>query len=256
MTFSPIFIDFCILTLALIVMVKGCFYVQLKYTQLLIAVGGRPLLMIPASFSVPVHEISHYLVAKICLHKVNKLVLFQLNNDATLGYLEHAYKPSLISPFTNMLIGIAPLFGGLTVCIGLLYHFYPDSLLLAIESGKDGAVTGLSMDFLEVIKALYLANSRDWFFWILMFVVVNIWVFSLPSPQDFKGAMKGIVLTLSILLVLAYFDTSGAFIEAIVTVLSVAIMPVMITSLILLTPIITFLTLILLLRKYVLNWRD
>lgn len=253
MSFSPLFIDFCILLVVLVVIVKSCFYVQLKYTQLLVAVGGKPLLMIPASFSVPVHEISHWLVAKLCMHKINKLVLFQLNNDATLGYVEHSYKPTIISPFTNMLIGIAPLFGGLAVCIGLLYHFYPDSLLLALEAGKNNTIKSLSLDLVEVIRTLFSKNSGDWFFWLLTYIVINVWVFSLPSPQDFHGARKGIVLTLVILIVLAYFDTTGVFVEGIVSALSLAVIPIMIISLIILTPIMFFLSVALFIKKYAVN---
>jgi hypothetical protein len=48
------FVEFCLFLIFVVIMIKGCFYLQIKYTQLLVRVGGKPLLFIPASFSVPV----------------------------------------------------------------------------------------------------------------------------------------------------------------------------------------------------------
>ena len=74
--------------LPIIVMLLIAFVLQKLYVSLLIKVGGRPLLYVPASFSVPVHELSHYLAAKLCLHKVEKVVFFQPNAIVRTDYFD------------------------------------------------------------------------------------------------------------------------------------------------------------------------
>lgn len=238
------FVEFCLFLIFVVIMIKGCFYLQIKYTQLLVRVGGKPLLFIPASFSVPVHELSHALMAVICFHKVNKVVLFQMNREGTLGYVEHSYSPSVLRIFTNMFIGIAPLIGGALVCTWLFTHFYDDSLSVAFQSAQDSAKNGLDINYFEIVISMIRQNSDDAKFWLVSFIAVNVWVFSLPSPADFQGAGKGIVLTLGMLLAFAYFDSSGSLIEFSMTYVSSVFISIIFLSIIILSPIIVALMII------------
>ena len=52
---------------------------------------GRKAIYLTGIVGVPVHETSHFVVAKIFGHKVNEVKLFKFNtDDGTLGYVKHS----------------------------------------------------------------------------------------------------------------------------------------------------------------------
>jgi hypothetical protein len=114
----------CLITAIVILKVKRL------YLSLLEQVGGRPFILLPASFSVPIHELSHWIVAKVFTHKIESMALFQPNKTGGLGYVEHSYKRTVFSPFSNALIGMAPLFGGYITVAAITLIIKPDFITL------------------------------------------------------------------------------------------------------------------------------
>lgn len=216
--------------LPIIVMLLVAFVLQKLYVSLLIKVGGRPLLYVPASFSVPVHELSHYLAAKLCLHKVEKVVFFQPNASQTLGYVSHSYKKSLISPLTNAVIGMAPIFGGWFVVALITFLLMPDiyQLLNVRLSLTDTTIVDDIITFINAFESVLYQQYAEPKFWAWGFLVANITVFSAPSGADFKGAWSGLVIILFTYVALFHFfgDKTGVF--QIVNAMASAYLPALI----------------------------
>ena len=75
---------------------------------------GLKAVMITGIIGVPIHEISHAILALIFRHRITKVKLIQKPDPSGLmGYVKHSYNPnSLYQRIGNFFIGIAPLFGG------------------------------------------------------------------------------------------------------------------------------------------------
>lgn len=185
------------------------YQLQKYYLLLMMKAGGMNLVYLPASFAVPVHELSHYVAAKLCGHKIEKVRLFSPNNSGTLGYVNHAYIPRWYSPISNALIGIAPLFGGALTIYILTLLLMPELRYLF-----EGKVIGPTSDIAS-ISLFYLTSSIDLFtlnydsglFWVWFLLVANIAVFCVPSPSDFKGASLGMFIIITGYVLLTAFYT-------------------------------------------------
>lgn len=174
------------------------FQMQKIYIRCLYQVGGRSLVLFPASFAVPVHELSHGITALLCGHKVTKIVLFEVNGSGTLGYVNYSYRPTILSPFANTLIGLAPLIGGFTATYLISSLLNPDALQL-LRTGawltKDNYIDTSVTQFTSLWH-LFQGQLDSPAFWIWSFLVSSILVFSIPSVTDFSGAAIGIVILL------------------------------------------------------------
>ena len=201
--------------LPITVALSVAFILQRLYISLLLKVGGRPLLYIPASFSVPIHELSHYIAAKLCLHKVEKVVFFQMNSSQTLGYVSHSYKKSIVSPLTNAVIGMAPIFGGWFVVALITFLLVPDiyQLINIKLSLTDTTIVDDIARFIRAFESVFYQHYAEPKFWLWVFLVANVAVFSAPSGADFKGAWSGMALIICMYVVLFHFfgDDTGLF---------------------------------------------
>lgn len=180
--------------------------IQRRYLLELNRLGGRPLMLFSAAAFVPIHELSHALVALLCGHKVDKVVFFQVTQANTLGYVEHRYKKTFLSPFANMLIGFAPLLGGGVVCYWVTVHLMP-SLLSVKYIPQDSEWVKLP-DIVSTADTLFhltKVHYSDGVFWLWAFLMVNMAIFSVPSGADFKGASAGVVITLSLYVLLSVY---------------------------------------------------
>jgi len=185
--------------------------IQQRYLREVNRLGGRPLVLLSAAVFVPIHEISHALVALLCGHKIDKVVFFQVTKANTLGYVEHRYKRSLLSPFTNMLIGLAPLVGGGIVCYWITALLMPSMLNINYTPQSGEWVTlpdivNTTERILQLMKAQYGQSE----FWLWAFLIVNMAMFSVPSGADFNGASIGIVITLVLYLLLSIYTAGGS----------------------------------------------
>jgi len=228
-----------VLIFAVLATYQAIYQLQKWYVTNLVKVGGKPLLMFPASFSVPIHELSHLLVALLCFHKINEVKFFQVNGGGTLGYVNHSYKVSIFSPFQNMLIGLAPIAGGLIAIYALFYLFSPNAIPTPSQlQGHSMVVEGYSLlNPLSVLLNVLDLNGGDLSFWVVLVIAINIFVFSAPSNADFQGAGKGIVLTLLLLIGLSFSPYSHDIVNWLMVRFSAYIVPALVITAILLIPI-------------------
>lgn len=185
-------------------------FALVKFQLVAVASLPKPVMYLFAIIGVPIHELSHALVAFVCGHKVQKVTLFQPDKSGTLGFVEHAYKPGVLSWFTNLLIGLAPMFGGVAAIIGLTYLLFPELSLFAQSSQWDNDnIVGSAYSIISASIANATAYNWEARHWIWLYLSVSTAMFLVPSRPDFEGALPGILITISALLVLTVL-ASGA----------------------------------------------
>ncbi|MEZ9833023.1 hypothetical protein AB4341_05775 [Vibrio breoganii] len=135
---------------------------------------------------VPVHEISHYLFAKLLGFKVLEVRLFQMPSHAntTMGYVSFTRSKSIVGAVFHVLVSIAPLIIG-SFCLYLgaqLPHI--QSLIAEL----------LRSSLLDYPKTLYLFITQANYLQLLsLFILASITIHMLPSWVDIKGALEGSV---------------------------------------------------------------
>lgn len=186
------------------------FFLQKAYIASLLEVGGRALMLLPASFCVPLHELSHLLTAKLFGHKIDKVVFFQMNSTSTLGYVKHSWTPTSLSPFTNMIIGLSPIAASICTIILVTKLLFGESAIADYQNYSMAISTenllSLSENALLRIIDLY-NNSEIEIFALWLFLIANVTVFGFPSSADFRGAAKGIICTVLVYVVWYSYDT-------------------------------------------------
>ena len=218
----------------LLLMLVG-FQVQKYYLTLLSKVGGRTLVMIPASFSVPIHEISHLIVAKACGHNIVQVRLFSLNNSGTMGFIKHEYKTGIVSIFTNMLIGLAPLAGGVIMIWILTYLLMPENIQVLQDTDMvtSSNILDVAYQYFEGVSRIAAVQWSRWEFLLWCFFVAHIAVFSVPSSADFAGAGWGICFTVAAYLLVMFGLGSNNHIHNAFIALATTLSPIFILSIIL-----------------------
>jgi hypothetical protein len=150
---------------------------------------------LPGVIGVPVHEISHAVIALLMGHKINKVSLFNPQQDGTLGYVEHSFKANATAPYRNLLIAIAPFFGGGLAFYWLTKWLMP-SVAITIYDGFSYAQS--SMDVIRIAGAVVIdAYQAQWDieFWMWVIAGCSILLFCIPSTADFAGTQKALVIT-------------------------------------------------------------
>lgn len=92
---------------------------------------GRIGLLLTGAIGVPIHEISHAVLAMAFGHKINRIVFFQFKqNEKTLGWVEHTYnKRNILSSIGVAFISLAPI---LLIPIIMQISFY----VFELDSGE------------------------------------------------------------------------------------------------------------------------
>lgn len=173
----------------------------------------RSIWMPFALTGVPVHELSHAIACVLTGHKINRIEFFKPDNSGTLGFVEHSFRPGILSWFSNLFIGVAPLIGGAATISGLTYLLTPELLDISTHAMARYDETWLSM-WLIVSESFTRIGSLDWtqgVTWLWLYLSISIAMFMVPSKTDFQGASKGILVVLIALLLLASVTTTAAF---------------------------------------------
>jgi len=207
-------------------------FALVKLQPIAVASLPKPIMYLFAIVGVPIHEVSHAFVALICGHKVQKVTLFQPDKSGTLGFVEHAYKPGFLSWFTNLFIGLAPLFGGIAAIIGFTYLLFPELSLFSQPSQWDsGNIIGSAYDLINASIESATAYSWEARHWIWLYLSVSTAMFFVPSRPDFEGALPGILLTFGTFLAFTVLasEKMSVFFEA-VSSLVLKLYPVLLLS--------------------------
>jgi hypothetical protein len=139
--------------------------------------GWYALFLFPG---IIIHELSHLIGCFLTGAKVTSFCLFSFKG----GYVRHS-KPKL--PLIGQaLISVAPVVGGI------------GSLWLASYYLGIGITKG---DFPEMVRSLFDSWTMGWPFWLFIYLAITIVICLVPSKQDVKVALGGLIL----LLIIAYF---------------------------------------------------
>lgn len=158
---------------------------------------GRKAIYITGIVGVPIHELSHLIIAKMFGHKIKEVKFFQANTgDGTLGYVNHSYNPkNIYHQIGNFFIGIAPILCGSLFIILLLKIFVPASL----ETTNDLLSANGLFIFLKNIFSL--SNFKRPEFYLFLYLVFSICSHISLSKADIKGAFIGVIFIFLILLI-------------------------------------------------------
>lgn len=175
---------------------------------------GWKAVSITAIIGVPIHEISHAILCLLFRHKITKLVLVQKRDEnGVLGYVNHAYNPNSIYQQTgNFFIGIAPIFGGISVIITLMYAIIPKTYNefitismnnLHITKINSAAIKGILNSYADLIQIIFsVKNFTNPYFILFLLLAICISSHISLSSADIKGASKGLFIIFIIILVL------------------------------------------------------
>lgn len=158
---------------------------------------GRKAIYITGIVGVPIHELSHLIVALLFGHKIKEVKFFQVNNEnRTLGYVNHSYNPrNIYHQIGNFFIGVAPIICGSLIIILLLKIFVPASL----ENTTDLLNANGIFKFLRSIFSLN--NFKRPEFYLFLYLVFSICSHISLSKADIKGAFIGVIFIFIILLI-------------------------------------------------------
>ena len=179
---------------------------------------GMNAVMITGFIGVPVHELSHAVVALLFRHKITELKLLQRpDRNGVLGYVNHSYNPrSIYQQIGNFFIGIAPMFGGTISIIALMkivlpeiYDKFIDILIKNLSAGfiSIKTVEGMLISYKGLLKSIFtLRNLENPYFYLFLFVAVSIASHISLSIDDIRGASRGLAV---IFIVLFVFNALG-----------------------------------------------
>jgi hypothetical protein len=178
---------------------------------------GSKALMITGIIGVPIHELSHAILAVLFRHRINSIKLLQKPDvNGVMGYVNHSYsKNSVYQQVGNFFIGIAPIFGGVFSIIALMHFIIPKSynkLIEVLESGfkvttlNKSIAEGIINSYTGLLKNIFsLENFRNPYFYIFLFISICISSHISLSSADIKGASKGLGIIFVILITLNIF---------------------------------------------------
>lgn len=149
---------------------------------------------------VPVHELSHLLMAKLFGHRIIAWRLFDPDPvSGTLGYVRHAYsRRSVWQLLGTFFIGMAPLATGALLLAGLLTWMVPGGELgglwrraLVLGEAERPLAAAQALGSLAVQLASSIWTHRTVLLPLQCYLAVSIALHMTPSPSDLGGALPG-----------------------------------------------------------------
>lgn len=189
---------------------------------------GWNAVVITSIIGVPIHELSHAILCLIFRHKISKMVLLQKRDeDGTLGYVNHSYNTaSIYQQMGNFFIGVAPIFGGISVIIALMYYFIPNSYNdfiaislnnLQVQTIDGNTIKGILESYWELIKIIFsIQNFTNPYFLLFLFLSICISTHISLSSADIKGASKGLIMIFIIVFFSNILGPSNIYIAKII----------------------------------------
>ena len=158
----------------------------------------------------PVHELSHAAMCLAFRHRIDEISLFEPDEEAgRLGYVRHSFRHgNMFEELGNLFIGIAPLIGGSIALSVLLWMFYPDAALQAIQQATSAETVHASL--LDRLVAMTTGLCRHVFapehvgsgrFCGFLYLVLCIGSHMAPSPSDYAGARRGLMIFVVVIVI-------------------------------------------------------
>ncbi|MBU3143279.1 metalloprotease family protein [Clostridium sp. CF012] len=205
---------------------------------------GWKAVAITAIIGVPIHEMSHAIFSVLFGHKIKKVVLLQKRDEnGVLGYVSHAYNPnSLYQQAGNFFIGIAPIFGGISVIIALMRVMIPKTYNKFINISLNNLnITNINQEsikiilnsYIDLIKTIFSMNNfANPYFILFLFLAICISSHISLSSADIKGASKGLIIIFLLILVVNVLGFSRFFIAESILKYNIVLIGFLIVSLI------------------------
>lgn len=219
---------------------------------------GSKSLMITGFIGVPIHELSHGLIALIFGHKITEIKLFQKPDaNGTMGYVKHSYrKNNLYHEIGNFFIGIAPMFGGTISIIALMRFTIPISYFKLIKILEEGlkfrelnkeVFYNILISYKSFLRNIFLIeNFKNPYFYLFLFLSICIASHISLSKADVKGSSKGLGVIFLLLLILNSIGFSNLISQ--VTIIKYNILMTSILILAVILSLITYVISIILLK--------
>jgi hypothetical protein len=185
------------------------------------AIGLKGVVTWTGWLGTPIHELSHWLVAKCTFIHVTELKLYEPDpDDGVLGYVRYRVPQlrwqELHKVVGTFLMGVAPLFGGALVLMLALHLLSSDSRALLDEAGRfaqlveHAQMPEVTQGFISLVKATYGAvfstGPLSWRPWVFLYIGMCVGAHLAPSRADLQGGFVGLL----VLVVLALFANSIA----------------------------------------------
>ncbi|CAM3031012.1 hypothetical protein [Vibrio rarus] len=143
-----------------------------------------PIIFCTGLIGVTVHELSHYLMAKVCGFHVTEVRLFQMptRTNPTMGYVAFTRPNSIFGAVGHVLVSVAPLILG-SLCLALSSNLsFINQLTHTIQH----------QSIINYPTAIYsLIQQATIIDLVVLFALASITLHMLPSSTDIKGALKG-----------------------------------------------------------------
>ncbi|MFZ2190537.1 MAG: hypothetical protein WA057_00590 [Candidatus Magasanikiibacteriota bacterium] len=182
------------------------------------SVGWKGILW-TAWMGTPIHEFGHIFFAKLFRHKINRIAIFEPNEDTgELGCVDHSYKKySLYQRLGNFFIGAGPMIFGSLFLVIMLYLLLPNGKEIFSPLTQN---TSLAPAFFVSLKQTLLnlfslENLTAWNFWLFLYVSFCIASHLAPSKPDRKGMWGGffwivlLLIIINIITLLFHFDITN-----------------------------------------------
>lgn len=175
---------------------------------------GNTAIILTGIIGVPIHELSHAIVAILFGHKIVGMKLFQMPDyDGIMGYVRHIYnKRSIYQQIGNFFIGIAPMIGGSFIIILLMKLLMPDIYVnfmhrLILEQQNiiinKTILKNILMSYYGLTKTIFaLKNFANPYFYLFLFISICISSHISLSTEDIKSSLGGFLTIFIILFVL------------------------------------------------------
>ena len=160
-----------------------------------------------------VHELGHALFCVIFRHRIVEIQFFKPDSKTgTLGYVKHSYNPhSIYQNIGDFFIGIGPIIiGAISIFLLSIYLLGLDILgtditLNAVDFGSWHGFKDLAQNIWEsmtnVLDEIFSGdNLTSWKFYLFIYLVFCIGSSITLSHADIRGARKGLILIIAIML--------------------------------------------------------
>lgn len=168
-----------------------------------------------------IHELSHYVFAKIFTYNIKEVRLFRPikgSQYGVLGYVNFSYNErSIFQKIGLFFVGFAPIFGG-TFCLLIAMRFLlHDTYTLLVNNihASLNTVNILSTDFfafqINIFKQMLISmfsfnNIHTLKFWIFIYIAICISAHISLSDADLKGSYSGLITMFILILALNIFS--------------------------------------------------
>ncbi len=158
-------------------------------------VFGWTGIIVTGVIGTPIHELSHWLMAKLFRHQIHSVSLFSPDRDSgKLGHVEHSFdRRSSYQNMGNFFIGSSPIIFCSLALIILLYVFFPSpstiiTPLITIPHSLPEFLHAWRTSFGNAWTQIDLGS---WSIWIFFFLSLSIALHMAPSSYDQKTMWKG-----------------------------------------------------------------